>query len=229
MKKIVKWICGGTGIPVYFLRNLLNEAKMMFVRIYGFSPMFRRRFAQFMKSDEISLVFGCGETHYPGWLHIDCFFDENVDLVMDLRRRLPFEDQAVKNCYSEHFLEHLYPVEAKSHLMEVNRVLKQGGVYRIVVPDTGKFMRKYAAGDEAFFVKAHPWERFSIDAIYSIVNWGGEHRSIYDSENLERIGRDAGFTGFRVSSFNGSNIENLTIDRKEEQRIEESLYFEMVK
>jgi predicted SAM-dependent methyltransferase len=229
MKKFAKWICSVTGIPIYFFRNLFSEAKMMFVRLYGFSPMFRRRLAKAVKSGEISAVFGCGETHYPGWLHIDCFFGENVDLVMDLRRRLPFKDQSIKCCYSEHFLEHLYPVEAKSHLSDVLRVLEQGGVYRIVVPDTGKFMRKYAEDDATFFANAHPWERFPIDAIYSIVNWGGEHRSIYDAESLERIGRAAGFTRFSLSSVNGSSIEAMTIDRNDEHRIEESLYFEMVK
>ena len=229
MKKFVKWACSVTGIPIYFLRNLFNEVKMACVRLYGFSPMFRRRLAKVVRSDEISAVFGCGETHFPGWVHIDCFFRENVELVMDLRRRLPFQDKSITYCYSEHFLEHLYPVEAKSHLLEVRRVLKQGGVYRIVVPDAGKFMRKYAEGDATFFSTAHPWERFPVDAIYQIVNWGGEHRSIYDAESLERIGRDAGFTRFSVSSVNGSSVEHMNIDRKDEHRVEESLYIELVK
>ncbi|NWF35548.1 methyltransferase domain-containing protein [Mariprofundus sp. KV] len=229
MKDLLKRFCGVTGIPTYFLRNLFFEVRMMFIRLYGWLPMFRKRLSTAMLNDEPAIVFGCGDTSYPGWTHMDCFFADHVDLVFDLRRRLPFENQSIARCYSEHFMEHLLPVEAKQHLSDVYRVLKPGGVYRVVVPDTGKFMRKYAEGDVDFIALAHPWEEHAIDAIYSIVNWGGDHRSIYDFETLERYGRAAGFEKVVLSAVNSSDDASLHIDRDDEHRIAESIYVEMVK
>lgn len=202
---------------------------MMLVRLYGYTPMFKKQLRRINAAAPPSIVFGCGDTKYAGWVHIDCFFGGHVDLVMDLRRKLPFANQSISYCYSEHFLEHLFPVEAARHLADARRVLKPGGTYRIVVPDTGKFMRKYAEGDSNFFSEAHPWEPFPMDAIYSIVNWGGEHRSIYDHESLERVGRNAGFDHVILSSVNGSNVGHLNIDRADKHRIAESIYVEMVK
>lgn len=229
MKELLKRFCKITGIPTYFLRSLFHEVRMMFVRMYGWLPMFKKRLSNAMHQSETSIVFGCGDTSYPGWTHMDCFFADHVDLVFDLRRRLPFEDGSITRCYSEHFVEHLLPVEAKQHLADVYRVLMPGGVYRVVVPDTGKFMRKYAEGDSSFFSAAHPWEKHPIDAIYSIVNWGGDHRSIYDYETLEQRGREAGFEKVILSSVNGSDDSLLNIDRNDEHRIAESIYVEMVK
>jgi len=229
VKEIMKWFCKVSGIPTYFLRQNSHEIKMMFVRAYRYTPMFRRRLATVKADLEPSLIFGCGETQNSGWFNIDCFFSSNVDLVMDLRRGLPFDDRSISNCYSEHFLEHLLPVEAASHLADVHRILKRGGIYRVIVPDTGKFMRKYAEGDSEFFSLAHPWEAFPMDAIYSIVNWGGDHRSIYDYDTLERCGIEAGFEQVLISSVNASNTALLNIDRADEHRVAESLYVEMVK
>ncbi len=48
---------------------------------------------------------------------------------------LPFEERGLSFIFSEHFLEHLYLKEAKSLLGECNRVLIDGGIIRVVVPD----------------------------------------------------------------------------------------------
>jgi hypothetical protein len=104
MKMLLKRFCSVTGIPTYFLRNVLQESRMMFVRLYGWTPMFKRRLADAMLMDEPSIVFGCGYTSYPGWILMDCFFADHVDLVFDLRRNLPFKNGSIALCYSEHFM-----------------------------------------------------------------------------------------------------------------------------
>jgi predicted SAM-dependent methyltransferase len=177
----------------------------------------------------LRLIFGCGETRYPGWVGIDCFRHRSVDLLLDLRRRLPFHDSSVEYCYSEHFLEHLYPDEAERHFREVLRILKPGGVYRIVVPAAIQFMSKYLEGDEAFFALAHPWEKRPLDALYKIINWSGEHRGIYDFAQVEYLAKETGFAAARQCRVNQSSVPSLRIDRSEPQRVAESLYAEVVK
>ena len=219
-----------SGLPRYFVRQSLFELKMILIRAYGLTPLQRRKIRRLQRRRvDLQLIFGCGETAHPGWVGIDCTRAKNVDLLLDLRRRLPFEDSSVGYCYSEHFLEHLYPVEVKFHLAEVHRILQPGGVYRIVVPAGIEFARKYLEGDSSFFRLAHPWEQRPLDALYNIVNWSGQHRSIFDFTELEYLAKNAGFSHARECQANQSAIPALRIDRNEPQRVAESLYAEFVK
>jgi predicted SAM-dependent methyltransferase len=224
-----KRFCDVTGIPRYFLREALFELRMAGIRLYGLTPFHRLRLRRLQKQSNLQLIFGCGETRYPGWVGVDCVWNKSVDLLLDLRRRLPFRESSVRYCYSEHFLEHLYPEEARLHFAEVHRILKPGGVYRIVVPAAIHFMNKYLEGDREFFALAHPWEERPLDALYKIVNWGGEHRAIYDFAQIEYLARETGFAAARECRANQSSIPSLRIDRGEPQRVAESLYAEVVK
>jgi predicted SAM-dependent methyltransferase len=224
-----KKFCDLTGIPRYFIRQAAFEMRMVAVRVYNRTPFAWSRRRRIQRRQELKLMFGCGDVRREGWVGIDCFSGPAVDLRLDLRRRLPFADSSVEYCYSEHFLEHLYPQEAAFHLNEVRRILRPGGIYRVVVPAGIRFAEKYLAGDAAFFALAHPWEARPIDALYKIVNWAGEHRGIYDFEQFQYLASQAGFARARESAANQSEILDLRIDRSEAQRIAESLYVELIK
>jgi SAM-dependent methyltransferase len=56
-------------------------------------------------------------------------------LCWDLRRGMPFADGAFDAVYHSHFLEHLEREAAPIFLAECYRVLKPGGLLRVVVPD----------------------------------------------------------------------------------------------
>ncbi len=64
-------------------------------------------------------------------------------LVHDLRKGIPYPDNSVDAVYHSHFLEHLERNSAKEFLREVLRVLKPGGIQRIVVPDLQHMCRTY--------------------------------------------------------------------------------------
>jgi predicted SAM-dependent methyltransferase len=224
-----KWFCDVTGIPRYFLRQVAFELRMAGLRVYNQTPGPRWRSRSIKRRVSLKLMFGCGDVRREGWIGIDCFSGPAVDLRLDLRRPLPFLNSSVDYCYSEHFLEHLYPEEARLHLKEVCRILKPGGIYRVVVPAGIRFAEKYLAGDAAFFALAHPWETRPIDAVFKIVNWSGEHRGIYDFDQLNFMAMEAGFKDARESSANQSAISELRIDRSEPQRVAESLDTELIK
>ncbi len=61
----------------------------------------------------------------------------------DITRGLPFADQSCDAVYHSHLLEHLDRLVAMRFLAEVRRVLKPGGIHRIVVPDLEKKCRAY--------------------------------------------------------------------------------------
>jgi ubiquinone/menaquinone biosynthesis C-methylase UbiE len=64
-------------------------------------------------------------------------------VVHDLRKGIPFDAESVDAVYHSHFLEHLDRPNARLFLSEVHRVLKPGGIQRIVVPDLERLCADY--------------------------------------------------------------------------------------
>ncbi|MBW4682214.1 MAG: methyltransferase domain-containing protein [Microcoleus vaginatus WJT46-NPBG5] len=89
------------------------------------------------------LNVGCGSTFHLAWTNID-FSPQSPDVQRyDIRKKLPYLDNCFDACYSSHVLEHLTKEEAKNLVSECWRVLKPGGVARLVVPDLESIVRNY--------------------------------------------------------------------------------------
>lgn len=88
---------------------------------------------------------GCGHTFHPEWLNFDVVPTAAAVKRWDLRRGLPFAEGEVDAIYSSHVLEHLSCQEAEKFLRDAWRVLKPGGILRIVVPDLEQTTRAYLA------------------------------------------------------------------------------------
>ena len=63
--------------------------------------------------------------------------------LVDIGRRFPLTDSSVKYIYCSHVLEHFHPWRVEKILKECFRVLQNGGVMRIVIPDLSKICRIY--------------------------------------------------------------------------------------
>jgi len=64
------------------------------------------------KTNPLKLNIGCGTVKFPGWINID--IETNADLVLDIRRGLPFDNNSVDFIYCEHFIEHISYKEGTS-------------------------------------------------------------------------------------------------------------------
>jgi len=67
----------------------------------------------------------------------------------DLRHGIPYQADSADAVYASHVLEHLEHHDAPGFLKEIHRVLKPGGVIRLVVPDLEYATRKYLEALEA--------------------------------------------------------------------------------
>jgi len=88
---------------------------------------------------------GCGNrfSTKTEWINIDFnSMDNNVKSV-NLLKGLPFKDASVDAVFSSCMLEHFTKQQAKEHLKECYRILKSGGVCRIVVPDLEDVCKEY--------------------------------------------------------------------------------------
>ncbi len=64
-------------------------------------------------------------------------------LVHDIRKGIPASDASADAVYHSHVLEHLDRGAVSGFLSEIHRVLRPGGVHRIVVPDLERYAREY--------------------------------------------------------------------------------------
>lgn len=88
---------------------------------------------------------GCGTMFHPAWINLDVVPLAPEVRAYDVRRGLPFADATVDMVYHSHVLEHLEPSAAEAFLGECFRVLRPGGVLRVVVPDLEQLARAYVA------------------------------------------------------------------------------------
>ena len=71
------------------------------------------------------------------------FFGMDEVLVHDLRKGIPAPAASVDAVYHSHVLEHIDRDAVLPFFTEVRRVLRPGGVHRIVVPDLERLAREY--------------------------------------------------------------------------------------
>jgi predicted SAM-dependent methyltransferase len=89
------------------------------------------------------LNIGCGDVFHSDWTNIDMISFSNQVMVHDLRKGLPFVSESFDAVYHSHVLEHIKRHDVSKFLLEIKRVLKPGGVMRVVVPDLENIARAY--------------------------------------------------------------------------------------
>jgi SAM-dependent methyltransferase len=95
------------------------------------------------------LNVGCGSRYAPGWINIDFNSVDTAVRALDLSHGIPYPDDHFDVVYHSHVLEHL-PREGGAFLLrECHRVLRPGGVIRVVVPDLELLARSYLRALEA--------------------------------------------------------------------------------
>ncbi|MEM9410662.1 MAG: methyltransferase domain-containing protein [Planctomycetota bacterium] len=89
------------------------------------------------------LNVGCGSHYHKDWTNLDLISD-NLDVIPhDLTCGIPYSDDHFDAVYHSHVLEHLKPTDGIKLLKECFRVLKPGGILRVVVPDLERIAELY--------------------------------------------------------------------------------------
>lgn len=160
--------------------------------------------------------------------------DDDV-VVHDLRKGIPAADQSVDAVYHSHVLEHIDRDAVPAFFAEIRRVLRRGGLHRVVVPDLERYARDYVSSLEAGLV--HGEARLCHDATVSAMilqmvrreaagtsqqsklqrrlenivlgdarKRGETHMWMWDRVNLSVALEQAGFTDISVVDYQSSAI-----------------------
>jgi predicted SAM-dependent methyltransferase len=83
----------------------------------------------------MKLHLGCGARYIPGFVHVDIEDYSHVDHRVPVNALTFAQDGSVDLIYASHVLEHFGRHEVDQVLREWHRVLRQGGLLRVAVPD----------------------------------------------------------------------------------------------
>ena len=206
---------------------------------------------------EVRVHLGCGLITPPNWVNIDgswnaklakhrflrralhmLHFTEsskiqvqwNPNIVIhDLRKPLPFRECSVRAVYSSHVLEHMYFEDGQRLIRECFRVLEDGGILRLVVPDLHAIVREYL-GENPFREPANDSERLPpadqlnrrllmkgqsppsgnlLSRLYSAWMDFHSHKWMYDACSLTHHMELAGFVEVRQMELHQSRISGI--------------------
>lgn len=169
------------------------------------------------------LHLGSGPNPLQGWVNVD-LLGWSVDVAWDLSRPLPFPDESTDEVFTEHLLEHLPFVDAARMLKEAQRVLRPGGVLRVVVPDAGRYLRSYATAD-GWIDELRPAAASPLLAVADVLYRHG-HVSAWDGQTLTALLMELGFADVGEARFGQSRIAPCP---DLASRAAESLYVEAVR
>lgn len=122
----------------------------------------------------------------------------------DCRQPLRFARPAVDHILCSHFLEHVYPNEAKAVVKGFADALKPGGTLHLVVPDLALLAREYLSAT-ADSNAAHHFVTETVLSSPETPSWrykamellgfeGLQHRWMYDRSSLRRMVEEVGLT-----------------------------------
>ena len=130
----------------------------------------------------------------------------------DIVKGLPLEDQSSQGVYASHVLEHLTLEDFHGALQNTYRILQEGGIFRLVVPDLEWSAREYVArldrGDpsaNAFFLNQTTFgvqrrERGLMGLMRKLFNTS-THLWMWDESSIIQALRDHGFRQIRRCRF----------------------------
>lgn len=89
------------------------------------------------------LNLGCGQRYHEDWTNVDFYSDDKNIISTNLLKGIPFPNGTFDVVYHSHVLEHFSKNDGVNFIKECYRVLKPGGILRVVIPDLGGIIKEY--------------------------------------------------------------------------------------
>jgi predicted SAM-dependent methyltransferase len=216
------------------------------------------------------LHVGCGPITPDGWVNLDASWNLLAARIPGLRTALrslglisanaasstwsdkiqycnvnnglPFGDGEAAVVYASHVLEHLGRRQSQAFVKEAYRVLKPGGVIRLVVPDLERLARFYLQGKSNGAANGlRPADEFMM-RMMTCTDYGDSlpvklyrtyldtlsHKWMYDCDSLQNLLSEAGFHDLAHCGYLESRIPKVG-DVERENRFDDGVCVEGVR
>jgi hypothetical protein len=174
------------------------------------------------------LNWGCGSHVGDGWINSDVKDAPQVDLVADITKGLSLDASSIDYAVSVHALPELPYGDLVPALAEIRRVLKAGGVLRLVLPDLGRAIDAYLAGDERYFHLVAKDTTTPGGRLITQMLWYGYSRTLFTADFCAELLTKAGYVNIVLCEAHQTASrfpEIIELDNREQ----ESFYIEAAK
>ena len=201
-----------------YFKNLYKRF-LRFLRIKKLRKIADEQWRKLAQQPHIKLELGSGPKQgKDGWITVDMY---GADINYDLKRGIPLADNSVDAIYSSHFLEHIAYQDLLLFLSECKRVMKPGGYFSVCVPDIRQYIdayinKTYFRDVSSFYQPAAVSTNSYLDQVNYVAYMGGQHKYMFDQENLVNILTKVGFNNASIRDYDN------TIDLSDRQ--EGSIY-----
>lgn len=208
---------------LYFIKVNFNNA------LFNKKSTLQERFNLNSTNKYLNLVSGPRGLDKNSWVNIDGYTDTNVHYLCNFNKALPFADETFDGIFCEHVVEHFDFEHGVKMITECRRILKKGGIIRIIVPDGKIIIDSYTNNPQKIVEYKKCESGTAMEAVNKSFYQRYEHQCIYDSAYMNYMLIKAGFRESRKGSFNNSpfGLNELLIDDSKYQF--ESLYQEAIK
>ena len=189
--------------------------KNIFLQIPGFKEFYlylkksiiyylaKKKWNKLKKNKIIKLDIASNQKGKNGFVAIDYL---SGDIEHDLTKPIPLENSTVDQIYTSHTLEHFKFNQIIFILRECKRLLKPGSNLKICVPNAKLYIESYIKGIK--FENRKNWyepalvdTNSKIDQLNYIAYLNGQHKYMFDDENLINILKKSGFEKVMLRDF----------------------------
>lgn len=139
--------------------------------------------------EKVYVNLGCGINTSREFINVDTRSFPHTHHIHEVEELPMFEDNSVDLLYASHLLEHVDRPKLKKVLKEWKRVLKEGGILRLGVPDFDGLIEVYKRS------------KMDVEVIVNQLMGQGapydDHHSIWNYAYAEKILREVGFKEVR--------------------------------
>jgi len=129
----------------------------------------------------------------PGWLSLDYRITKNTNKqIVGKADNINLKSSSCDLLFCSHVIEHIPHIELEKNILEFNRILKKGGVIRILTPDLKKFAKAYVEKDVNFFKRVSN----EIGPLKKDLGLGGTFMNFIVSSGQDNIMMDNSLTKF---------------------------------
>lgn len=216
----------------------------------------------------LKINHGCGNVRPSNWLNTDSSINALIQRIpiigsifpklfksvqynssnvvyVNLNKRWKQKSNSVEIVYASHLFEHLNLKSRDLFLDEAYRVLKSGGVIRLVVPDLYKICKKYILEYEEDIINNPSTElmwaiNMNVEGQYNNISFikkklaqvqgfPHQHKFMYDQKSIGILLEQNGFSKINYMKYGESNYIKEILDVEGDNESYLSVYVEAIK
>jgi predicted SAM-dependent methyltransferase len=184
-------------------------------------------------TEKVKINLGSGHWKFDGWVNVDLDMESLPQVCANLAVDLPFKSRVADLMHTEDFIDQLELESARAFLRECHRILKPGGIIRILTPDLERLAHLYLHDQDRlkYLWNEHVQVPLQTGTAAEIFNTGmrfAGHTFLYDNETFTQVAKECGFDARKVEYQKSADPELEGLDlRSPETAV--SMYFDCYK